>query len=131
MTTYADTTDVATELGRSASTTAESDQWDAWLARVARSIARKFRENGFDLDTQIAAGLPTLDEVKDVQVARILAKIANPTGTTSITRSIDDASVTMRHEGADAGDPLVITDDEWATLIPIVRQSRAFSIMPL
>lgn len=127
---YATSEDVAVQLGRSASSAAEGEQWDAWLATVERSIRRHFSRAGFDLDAQVAAGEPSAEEVADVEVAAVIRKIQNPTwGETSYTKSIDDGSVTRRREGGDGGDPLSLLDGELSNLLP-VRHSNAFSTRP-
>lgn len=118
MATYATPTDVVTELGRPAYSSAETAQWDAWLDRVERAVARRFSRAGLVLADQVAAGDPTADDVRDVMVAAVLRKIANPNGTTSVTRTIDDASVTTRRERDDDRDPLTLTPEEMETLLP-------------
>lgn len=127
---YATSADVAVQLGRSASSPAEGDQWDAWLATVERSIRRHFTRAGFDLDTQVGLGEPTAAEVTDVEVAAVIRKIQNPTwGETSYTKSLDDGSVTRRREGASDADPLDLFDSDLSKLLP-VRRSNAFSTRP-
>lgn len=126
---YATSTDVAVQLGRSATSAAEGDQWDAWLATVERAIGRHFSRAGFDLDTQVALNEPSAEEVADVMIAAVIRKIQNPNwGETSYTKSLDDGSVTRRREGAD-GDPLSLLDGELSSLLP-VRQSGAYSTRP-
>ncbi|CAA9242566.1 MAG: hypothetical protein AVDCRST_MAG83-1718 [uncultured Arthrobacter sp.] len=128
--TYATAQDVAVELGRPASSQAESDQWDAWLARAERNIARGFTQASLVLATQVGLGAPTEDDVRDVEVSAVLRKIANPSGFTSVTRSIDDATLTTRREGPGVdGDPLAITDAEWKILLPVASaQGGAFTV---
>lgn len=130
MTTYTQALDVALELGRPASSTDETAQWEAWIARVERALRRGFRAASLDLDQRILDGLLDAADVVDVVVARVVDKINNPTGVTSVTRSIDDASITTRREGVSSNDPLAVTDAEWASLLPQVSHARAFSIMP-
>lgn len=127
---YATASDVAVQLGRSAVSAAEGDQWDAWLATVERSIGRLFSRSGFDLDAQVALGEPTALEVADVMIAAVIRKIQNPNwGETSYTKSLDDGSVTRRREGGADGDPLALIDGELSSLLPI-RRSGAFSTRP-
>lgn len=127
--TYATTSDVAVELGRPASSPEETQQWAAWLARVERAIVRRFTQSDLVLSDQIALGTPTEDDVRDVEVAAVLRKIANPQNFTSITRSVDDAALTTRREGPGVnGDPLALTDDEWAALLPASASSGAFTV---
>lgn len=118
MATYAQATDVEVELGRPARSAAETAQWGAWLDRVERAIVRRFARVGLDLATQVAAGDPAADDVRDVMVAAVLRKVANPSGATSETRSVDDAAVTTRHEREVTEDPLAVTVREWEVLLP-------------
>lgn len=128
---YATASDVETELGRSATSTAETAQWEAWLERVERAIRRRFTREGYDLDDQIAVDAPSVSDVVDVEVARVVDKANNPAGYTSTTRSVDDASITTRREGVESSEGLTITDAEWASLLPVPpRRARAFSILP-
>ena len=133
--TYAIPADVEVVLGRVAESSAETAQWQAWLDTVERAITRAFRRAGLDLATQIAAGDPTADDVKDVEVSVVVRKIQNPTwGLTSKTEShqIDDgsASITTRNDGPGAYiDPLALTVDDLAALLPS-GSGGAFSIRP-
>ncbi|VXC08559.1 Gp19/Gp15/Gp42 family protein [Aeromicrobium sp. 9AM] len=132
---YASASDVEVELGRPAVSAAETAQWEAWLERVERAIRRRFTREGYDLDVQVALDAPTEEDVIDVEVARVVDKINNPTSSTSTTttRSVDDASIsnTTRREGVDTGEALTITDAEWVSLLPVrPRRSKAFSILP-
>lgn len=129
MATYATAQDVEVELGRPPASPAEEAQWEAWLDRVERAIQRVFRQAGYDLAAQVALGDPTADEVRDVMVAAVVRKVANPSGWTSTTRSIDDGSVTHRRDYAGDADPLALTDDDIASLLPHVATS-AFSTRP-
>ena len=102
---------------------------------MERAIRRRFTREGFDLDVQVALDLPTEQEVIDVEVARVVDKVNNPTSSTSTTttRSVDDASIsnTTRREGVDTGEALTITDAEWASLLPVTpRRSKVFSVLP-
>lgn len=130
---YADTSDVAKELGRSATSSAETDQWSAWLDRVERSIERRFRRAGLDLATQVADNDPTQTDVIDVEIAAVIRKIQNPVwGQSSTTVSVDDAQVTKRREGASKdADPLDLFDEEWEALLPTtIAPNGVFSLMP-
>jgi hypothetical protein len=126
---YADPSDIAIELGRSTYSDDDSAQWQAWLDRVERAIERGFRRAGLVLADQIALGDPTESDVIDVEVARVADRVNNPTKITSITRSVDDASVTTRNDNAGDGDPLDLTDLDWQALLP-GRDSAAFSTRP-
>ncbi len=128
---YATASDVEVELGRPAASVAESAQWEAWLDRVERAIVRRFTREGYVLDDQIAAGAPTEQDLIDVEVARVVDKVNNPAGYTSVTRSVDDASVTTRREGVESSDGLSLTKADWASLLPVVaNRAKAFSLMP-
>lgn len=128
---YAQTSDVAVELGRPASSPAESDQWQAWLSRVERAIVRGFSAAGLVLADEITAGTVTTDDVRDVEVAVVIRKIQNPTwGESSTTRTIDDGSITKRREGGDLNaDPLALLPSDWNGLLP-GAQSSGFSTRP-
>lgn len=128
---YADPSDVAVELGRpiSSITPEESAQWQAWLDRVERAIERGFRRAGLVLADQIALGDPTEQDVIDVEVSRVVDKVNNPKKITSVTRSVDDASITERNESDETGDPLDLTDLDWQTLLPNDDRA-AFSTRP-
>lgn len=127
--TYATAADVAVELGRPAASTDETAQWEAWLARVERAIARRFSRAGLVLADQVTAGDPTEADVVDAEVAAVVRKITNPLGLTSVTRTLDDGTVTTRREGAEDGDGLALTEDEWETLLPSTS-AAAFSTRP-
>lgn len=130
---YAVPGDVEIELGRVASSVAETAQWQAWLDRVERAIERRFIAAGTTLAAEIALGSPTVEDVIDVEVAAVIRKIQSPMwGVTSVTRSLDDASVTTRNESGDeSGDPLGLTDAEWLSLLPNgIGESDAFSTSP-
>lgn len=127
--TYATDADVAVELGRPAASTAETDQWNAWIARVERAIARRFTRAGLVLADQVTAGDPAEDDVKDLEVAAVVRKITNPLGLTSVTRTLDDGTVTTRREGVEDGDGLALTEDEWEILLP-ATSAAAFSTRP-
>lgn len=129
MATYATATDVETEFGRPATSAAETAQWTAWLDRVERAIDRRFTRAGLVLADQVALDDPDAETVQDVMVAAVLRKIANPAGTTSITRSVDDATITTRHERENDGDPLTVTDSEWEALLP-ARTSNMYTVRP-
>lgn len=129
--TYATTTDVEVELGRVASSATETAQWQAWLDRIERTIARAFTRAGLVLATEVAAGDPTAEDVADVEVAAVVRKITNPAGLTSVTRTLDDGTLTTRREGDDSGDPLLLTAAEWNALLPGgAGAGAAFSTRP-
>jgi hypothetical protein len=127
--TYATATDVETELGRPASSDEEFDQWEAWLARVERAIVRRFARAGLVLDDQVTDDDPTADDVKDVEVAAVIRKITNPLGLTSVTRTVDDGTVTTRREGMSDVPGLAVTAEEWESLLPSY-DAQAWSTRP-
>lgn len=127
--TYATGSDVEVELGRPAASADETAQWSAWLARVERAIARRFARAGLVLADQVTAGNPTVEDVKDAEVAAVVRKITNPLGLTSVTRTLDDGTVTTRREGLDESDGLALTEAEWESLLP-ATSSAAFSTRP-
>lgn len=126
---FASPEDVAIELGRPTSsiTDAEREQWTAWLERVERSIRRRFRREGLDLDNQINIGDPSIEEVVDVEVAVVSRRVRNPEGLTSTTVTIDDGTITRRREGADDALGLDLTDIEWEALLPR-SEPQAFTV---
>ena len=126
---YAIPADVETELGRPASSTAEADQWQAWLDRVERAIVRRFTRAGLVLADQVTANDPMQQDVIDVEVAAVIRKISNPLGLTSVTRTLDDGSITTRRDGVDESDGLTISAAEWEDLLPN-SDSGAFSVRP-
>jgi hypothetical protein len=127
--TYATAANVAVELGRPAASAEETAQWEAWLARVERAIVRRFTRAGLVLADQVTAGDPTADDIKDAEVAAVVRKITNPLGLTSVTRTIDDGTVTTRRDGADEVDGLALTEAEWEALLPSTS-AAAFSTRP-
>lgn len=130
--TYAIPDDVAVQLGRPIDSITETEraQWQAWLDKVERSIRRAFKKAGLELDEQINLGEVVAADVADVEIAAVIRKIQNPTwGESSTTKSVDDASVTRRHEGMGSNDPLALLDDEIDDLLPEI-QSQAFSTRP-
>ncbi|HET7386563.1 MAG TPA: hypothetical protein VFJ19_07880, partial [Nocardioidaceae bacterium] len=54
----------------------------------------------------------------------------NPTGTTSVTRSVDDATITTRHERDDSSDPLSVTPEEWEALLPAQTSGAIHTLRP-
>ena len=117
--TYANPTQVAVELGRSAFTeSAEIEQVNQWLARVERDIRRRIP----DLDHRVTSGLLDRETVIDVEVTVVARKAINPEGLRSVsrTRSWDDYSQTdqeTRDQELSAGD-LKLTAADWERLIP-------------
>ncbi len=133
---YATPDDVAQELGRPTSsvTPEQQAQWQRWLDRVERDIAKGFRRAGLDLAAAVVAGDPTSEEVADVEVAAVVRKVQNPTwGRTSVTRQVDDGSVTYRNESGLKVDPLDLLEDDIADLLPDgveADNAGAYSVRP-
>lgn len=133
--THATIADVAVELGRAtpSSGSVEAGQWQGWLERVERAIVRGFARAGLSLAEEITAGRVSVDDVADVEVIRVAARVSIgvATGLTSTTVTVDDGSVTNRREGGESYDPLALTEADWATLLPGRRvRGGVFSVMP-
>jgi hypothetical protein len=129
--TYATTDQVATGLGRLPESVPPSQmaQWEQWLGDVESDIAAEFRRRGLSLTERVDAGDPSADAVARVERDAVIRKIQNPTGDTSTTVSVDDASVTRRKEGVATALGLDLTDAEWDRLLPVLV-SDAFSTRP-
>ena len=111
---YVNATDVADRLGRPISDPLEVKQVNAWIADVEATIVARVP----DLADRIADGTVLLDTVVRNVANAVIRKIHNPDGLTSTTVSVDDGSVTKRRDGYHGGDPLALTDLEWAQLLP-------------
>lgn len=130
--TYATVIDVAEELGRPAPDGPVATQWNAWIARVERAIARAFRQAGLSLEDQVSSGAVLTRDVADVVAVRVAARVlvGDDPAVTSSTVSVDDASVTTRREGGGQADPLALTDADLAALLPAGGLNGAFSTRP-
>lgn len=126
---YAVLNDVAVRLGRPIIKADEIAQVTAWLTDIESVIVARFARNGLVLSTQIALNNPSLETVVRVEASAIVRKLSNPTGLTSVTRSVDDSSVTERREGGGPIGGLDLLDGEWNDLLPSVT-SGAFSTYP-
>lgn len=133
---YAAPIDVAKAYrGTTTFSSTEDVQWTVWIEIVEGNVARAFRRAGLDLDTQVAAGDPTAEDVKNVVVSAVIRKIQNPRwGETSrtVSHAIDDGSgsETSRSEGPGAyGDPLGLLDSDIDALIP-TADTGSFSVRP-
>lgn len=128
--TYATVQDVADRLGREITDPLEQAQVQAWLDDIEDQILTRFVRGGLVLADQIALNAPTLATLVRVESAVAIRRILNPGGLTSVTRSVDDASITERHEGTSSAWDLI--DAEWFDLLPIVNNvnSGAFSVQP-
>lgn len=66
---------------------------------------------------------PVPQWVKDIAIDVAMRYLSNPTGATSTTRSVDDASRTVRYDrGPTPGGGFTLTADERSKLSPIVRR---------
>lgn len=136
MATYATFDDVAVELGRSASTLTNPEiaQWQAWLERVERSIRTGFKRRGFDLAQAILDGHTEIADLRDVEITAVARRVRSEDllGLTSVTKSIDDVSITERRDGADLDtDMLELTTKEWERILPNASTlAGAFTISP-
>jgi hypothetical protein len=119
---YTTIADVAAELGRPIPTDDPTiAQWNWWINGVENQI----RAAVPDLDTRIAAD-PTFRGVVVHIVAAAVARVArNPEGLRSVTRSVDDGSVTKTVDSSRSAGGLYLTDDEWTQLLPL---NEAFTI---
>ncbi|GAA1909365.1 hypothetical protein GCM10009737_08270 [Nocardioides lentus] len=76
-----------------------------------------------------AGAVPAPQWVKDIAIDLAVDYLHNPTGTTSVTRSVDDASRTDRYDGARRrGAPFELTATEIARLAPPKARRRVGSI---
>lgn len=125
---YATLNDVSVRLGRPVTNVDEVAQVNAWLADIEAIIVSRFLRAGLVLATQVALGAPPAATVVRIEAAAVIRKMSNPSGITSVTRSVDDASVTERREGATES-ALGLLDGEWEQLLPD-SNSVAFSTRP-
>lgn len=112
---YANVDDVADRLGRPISDPLEERQVSAWIRDVEGSILARvpnLAENTID-------GSLSLGVLTKIIANAVVRKIQNPDGLTSTTVSVDDGSVTKRRDGYRGGDPLELTDGEWAQILPV------------
>jgi len=124
--TYATVSDVATELGRPTPTDAPVlAQWNSWL----RQVEARIKVRVVDLDTRAAANSDYAALVADVEASVVARKVLNPEGLRSVTTSIDDGSLTKMRDSGTGAEPLALTDQEWALLLP-TRPTGAFTIRP-
>ncbi len=130
MTAYAQITDVETRLGRPISDALEVAQVDAWLEDIESIIMARFIRAGLTLAAQVALSDPSAATIVRIESEAVIRKIEkqNPTGITSVTRSIDDASVTERREGARVTTADIL-DEDWRDLLPSIT-GGAFSTSP-
>lgn len=134
MSTYTTVPEVATGLGRPTDsiTEQESAQWTQWIEQVEGRIDDALRARGTTLADAIESGKITVATIRRIVRPKIVAKADNPQGATSVTRSVDDGSVTIRREGAATiTDPLQLSPEEWSQILnSLPRRSRVFSVLP-
>jgi len=121
--TYATVQDVADELGLPSIPTDQIPQVTGWLRRIEATIKTRVT----DLDARITAGTLDLEIVVGIEAAAVARKADNREGLRSVTRSVDDGTVTKVRDSAFSDGQLRITDDEWSLLLP-APQSEALSI---
>lgn len=129
---YAEPNDVRLRLGRS-TTSLEDDVITAWLRDSLRYIKRGFQRNGLDLAAQVAANDPARQDLVDVQAEAVAERLRgfDPENLTSVTKSIDDGSITKRREGKAADKYDWLNHTQWDELLPIGKEpSGAFSTRP-
>lgn len=120
--TYATPQDVADELGRPLSGSAETTQFAGWLLRVEALILTRIP----DLAARIAAGSLDQAVVVSVEAAVAARKALNPAGKQN--ERIDDYSYGLTDAAASVD--LTLTDVEWATLLTAPERRQAFTIRP-
>ncbi|WP_436702421.1 hypothetical protein [Nocardioides sp. BYT-33-1] len=112
--------DIATSLGRPL-TTAEQAQATQWIADAYMLIEVKFGTTYPDLNPDL------VDYVVRESVANRFRHGAGD-GTSSVTTTVDDGSVTRRWDSQDGGDSWLL--DGWVDLLAPDRDSAAFSTRP-
>jgi len=112
--TYATPQDVADELGRPIPTDpVEIAQINRWLGRAENMIRGRIP----DLDTRATdAAFAAL--VVDVEAAAVARRVQNPEGLRSVTKTIDDGTVTKVRDQVLSDGQLRILDEEWDLLLP-------------
>lgn len=112
--TYASPQDVADELGRPIPTDpVEIAQITRWLGRAENMIRGRIP----DLDTQATdAAFAAL--VVDVEAAAVARRVQNPEGLRSVTKTIDDGTMTKVRDQVLSDGQLRILDEEWDLLLP-------------
>jgi hypothetical protein len=121
---YAIASDVAGRLGR-ALTADETALVTLLLDDVERMIVRRV----IDLDAQIAADPPTIDQAMVVKVEAwaVVRFMKNPDG--KYQEALQGEYSFTRDQSIASG-TLYITDDEWDDLLPSTQTSSAFTIRP-
>ena len=115
--------DVANELGIPSIPAAQVLQVTGWLSRVEAMIKVRIP----DLDARVTAGTIDVALVVGIEAGAVGRKADNRKGLRSVTRSVDDGSMTEVRDSAFSDGVLRITDDEWDLLIP-AQQSDAASV---
>jgi hypothetical protein len=127
--TYATVQDVAARLGREITDPLEVAQVEAWLEDVEDQITARFLRAALVLADQLALEDPTLGTVVRVEANAVIRRMQNPAdGRTSVTRSVDDASITERYESDSVA--VGLTDSDWLDLLGSGSDVGAFSTSP-
>lgn len=128
---YASVSDVSVRLGRPIADAAEVAQVSAWLSDVESVIGGRFRRAGLDLSAAVVADPLLLDSVIRVESEAVERRINQPNrGLESVTRNVDDASLTERYRSSLVGDDGWLTAADWADLLPVSANGGAFSTRP-
>lgn len=122
---FATVEDVQKRLGRDL-TTAEIDQVAEWLQDLEADIRARISDV-YALMSDEVTGASYTRTVTRVVAETIVAKLKNPKGLRQYTESVDDYSLTETVDTANSSGRLVITDSDWALLIPSL-DGDAFSI---
>lgn len=120
--TYTTVADVAAELGIPVPTDpAIIAQWNRWITRTENQIRSRIP----DLDQRIADGTLSKDVIVDIVAAAVARVARNPEGLRSVTKAVDDGSITKTVDSSRSAGDLGLTDDEWAQILPL---PEAFTI---
>lgn len=118
--------DVATQLGRPIDEPSEIAQVTAWIELADMLIRQRYP----NLDQLIADKRVSENAVNLVEASAVARYARNPEGFTSKSERIDDYQTTYAMTNSTVG--LVITDAEWALLIPSDSGAEgAFTITPM
>lgn len=127
---FATVDDVSVRLGRTISDPVEVARVEAWLADVESVISGRFRRAGLDLAASVLADPDLLPVVVRVESEAVVRRIEQPRrDLESVTRNVDDASLTERYRSGVAADGW-LTDADWNDLLPVTVARGAFSTRP-
>lgn len=113
--------DVTDRLGRPLSP-AQETQVLAWLGDAERIIRRRLPT----LDALVTAGQIAAGDLVSVEAEAVIRKLNNPEGL--LEYAVDDAR--YRRDAVTSRGTVYITDDEWATLLPVedIAPRGAYSV---